>query len=221
MYLTENLANVLLKGYKDVHNRFEKMYNNQDDLFKLGFVIFMGLYIIMLFGSMGIIFYLLLILQRKFKFVYECYAKLKSNELELQRVLNAFCLHMFRVYKFNEKKLISTYLDHEVLYKEKEMEVKERNQNQRGTSQVYELQASRQLPAVKYTFIKSIGLALLFSMYIVILVLVQMAIYSRIDVDKFRSDVYAYKKNMDYLYLDFFYITTTDKVNVDYKEPSG
>ena len=81
-------------------------------------------------------------------------------------------------------------------YKEKENDVKERNQNTRGnTSGLYELKASKQLPAVKNTFIKSIGLALLFSMYIVILVVVQINIYSRIDIDKFRSKVYSYKKN--------------------------
>jgi hypothetical protein len=58
---------------------------------------------------MAIIIHLLKILTQKFKYVYECYVKMKINELELQRTLNLHCLTLFRVYKFNEKKLIGEY----------------------------------------------------------------------------------------------------------------
>lgn len=39
---------------------------------------------------------------------------MKLNELELEKLLNMHCLNLFRVHKFNEKRLINEYLDHEI-----------------------------------------------------------------------------------------------------------
>lgn len=220
MYLTDNLANVLFKGYNSVTLRFQKMYNRQNDGFRVGFYIFISVFVMMLCGSIGLIIYLLVVLNARFKFVYECYAKLKHNEIELQKLLNKYCLQLFSVYKFNEKKLISVYLDNEILYKEKELEVKERSANVRQAGGLYDVRRRRQLPSVKNTFIKSIGLALLFSLYIVILVVVEMKIYNRFDIDRYRIKLYTYKGYLDHLYLDFFYITTTSDINVNYTDPT-
>ena len=92
----------------------EKMYNHQNDSYQVGFVVFIALFFIMLVSSIGTIIYLLVILKNKFTYVYECYAKMKLNELELEKIINNHCMNLFRVHKFNEKKLINEYLDHEV-----------------------------------------------------------------------------------------------------------
>jgi hypothetical protein len=220
MYLTDNMANVLFRGYNSVGLRFKKMYNTQNDGFRVGFYIFISVFVMMLCGSIGAIMYLLAVLNSRFKFVYECYAKLKRNEIELHQVLNNYCLQLFSVHKFNEKKLISVYLDNEILYKEKEQEVKDRSKNVRQAGGLYDVRQRRQLPSLKNTFIKSIGLALLFSLYIVILIVVEIKIYQRFDIDRYRIKLYTYKGYLDHLYLNFFYITTTTDMNVDYTDPT-
>jgi hypothetical protein len=72
---------------------------------------------------------------------------------------------------------------------------------------------------VKDTFIKALGIALLFAMYIMILLIVQSKIYAKIDINKFRSKVYNLKGNIDLLYMDFFYITTATNIQVNSTEP--
>lgn len=56
-------------------------------------------------------------------------------------------------------------------------------------------------------------------MYIIILLIVKSKIYARIDVNKFRSQVYHLKGNIDLLYMDFFYITTTKNIQVNNTDP--
>jgi hypothetical protein len=62
---------------------------------------------------------------------------------------------------------------------------------------VYELKGGGRLPSVTNTLIKSIGLALLFSFYIVTLIVVKGKIYERVEIDKFRSRVFEAKGGLD------------------------
>jgi hypothetical protein len=62
---------------------------------------------------------------------------------------------------------------------------------------VYELRGGGRLPSVTNTLIKSIGLALLFSFYIVTLMVVKGKIYERVDIDKFRSRVFEAKRGVE------------------------
>jgi len=45
-------------------------------------------------------------------------------------------------------------------------------------------------------------------------------IYKRIDIDKFRSEVYSKKLNYDTLFESFFYLTSINALNVNYRTPS-
>lgn len=83
MYLTDNMANVLFRGYNSVELKIKEIYTSINDSFRIGFYIFIGVFVMMLCGSIGAIMYLLAVLNSRFKFVYECYTKLKRNEIEL------------------------------------------------------------------------------------------------------------------------------------------
>lgn len=114
--------------------------------------------------------------------------------------------------------LISDYLDCGVRYKETELETREDFKKKRS---IYELHSKKPLPSVINTFVKCIGLFLLFTFYVLIMFIFKDWIYAKLSLDKFRIDACHYKHNLDTNFLKFFYQTTTENVQVNYKEPGS
>lgn len=139
MYLSDNLANILNRGSEDVENIFYKMYKDTNENFQTYYAIFLVVFSSFLIGSMVIIILLLIILSRKFRYIYDCYANMKMPEIDLQIALGTHCIQLFKIFKFNENKLIEEFLEQETIYKGIESEVKEKYVNAKRSGAINEL----------------------------------------------------------------------------------
>jgi hypothetical protein len=155
-------------------------------------------------------FYWLMRINKKLKYCFECYTLIKTHEIEIQ---NSICLHILNLlttFKYNEKILISEFIDQQSSNRAIVMKIESQtNQNQKKRSLAELVQKSPFLSHIKI----SIRLMLTFTMfisYLIVSILIMLNMQSTARVAVFGIESCQSKAKLDLAFRELYYEFYTD-----------
>lgn len=153
----------------------------------------------------GICIYFLVRINRMLKHCFECYTLIRSNEVQVQ---NSICLHVYNLlsqYKYNEKVLISEFLDQRTANRKIVMDIEEKNKHSNKKRSYVELiQKSPFVSHIKIYF-RLLFTFLIFLAYIITSMLIMFNMQSTAKLSTFAIDTCQSKFELENAFRQLYY----------------